>query len=180
MEFRPEENLGQRKLDETYSLVYEQLRRLASLLRRNEPRAEVSSTTLVDEAWVKLRKSPQLADTSPTHFKLIAGKAMRQILVEEARRRGARKRGGSGEAKWVGIEESMNAVVSTNVEILDLDQALDELKEMSPRQAQVVESLFFGGMSTAETACEMGISEATVERDWRVAKAWLASRIQAK
>src|ERR1700733_14888052 len=85
-------------LDERFSLVYEELRRIASSLRSSEANAEIRSTALVDEAWIKLRNSPQLADTSTAHFKAIAAAAMRQVLVEEARRRNARKRGGDGNA----------------------------------------------------------------------------------
>jgi RNA polymerase sigma factor (TIGR02999 family) len=169
---------GNRDLNETFSLVYEELRRLASSVRRNEARLTVNSTALVDEAWLKLKNSPHVADTSQTHFKAIAANAMRQVLVDQARKRSSRKRGGSGEAVFVTFEESKDAVVSGDAELLDLDVALEELKRMNPRQAQIVENRFFGGMNVSETAEELGISESVVERDWRVAKAWLATRIR--
>ena len=165
-------------LNETFSLVYEELRRLASAVRRNERQLTINSTALVDEAWVKLRSSPHLADTSPTHFKALAACAMRQVLVEEARRKGARKRGGSGEALFVAVEDFKAGSVQVDIELLDLDAALNELGEMDSRQAQIVEARFFGGLSVAETAVEMQVSESVVERDWRVAKAWLATRIR--
>src|SRR5579863_771816 len=90
-----------RALDEIFSLIYEELRRLASQVRRRESNATLNSTALVHEAWMKLKDSPRLASTSPEHFQAIAAKAMRQALVDEARRRGARKRGGAGEAVFV-------------------------------------------------------------------------------
>jgi RNA polymerase sigma factor (TIGR02999 family) len=168
----------QRALDTAFSLVYEELRRLASAVRRNEVNVTINSTALVDEAWVKLKSSPHLAATSPTHFKAIAATAMRQVLVEEARRKNSRKRGGSGEAMVVALTDVEQGAVQVDVQLLDLDAALSELKVMNARQAQIVESRFFGGMSVTETACEMNISESVVERDWRVAKAWLATRIR--
>jgi RNA polymerase sigma-70 factor, ECF subfamily len=96
--FEPEELDGtpeqRRALDRLFSLTYEELRRLASSVRRSDPGATLSPTTMVNEAWVKLAKSPQFASTSPLHFKRIAARAMRQVLVEAARRRNASKRGG--------------------------------------------------------------------------------------
>src|SRR5271156_2688081 len=83
-----------RALDDIFSLVYEELRRLASFIRRNEANVTINSTALVHEAWLKLKGSPHLASTSVPHFKAIAAKAIRQVLVDEARRRHARKRGG--------------------------------------------------------------------------------------
>ncbi len=141
-----------RNLNDTFSRVYEELRRLASSVRRNEVRLTINSTALVDEAWMKLKNSPQLAATSETHFKSIAANAMRQVLVEEARRRNARKRGGSGEAVFVTLDEALDAGASGEIELLDLDAALNELKLMNARQAQVIENRFFGGMSVSETA----------------------------
>ena len=165
-------------LNDTFSLVYEELRRLASSVRRNEARLTINSTALVDEAWVKLKNSPQVAVTSVTHFKCIAAHAMRQVLVDEARRRSSRKRGGSGEAVFVALDESDDASVCSDLELLDLDAALKELSVMNPRQAQVIEHRFFGGMNVSETAEALDVSESVVERDWKVAKAWLAARIR--
>jgi RNA polymerase sigma factor (TIGR02999 family) len=166
-----------RAMDDLFSLIYEELRRLASFVRKNEASATISSTALVHEAWLKLKGSPYLAHTSPTHFKGIATKAMRQILVDEARRRGARKRGGAGEVSFVALGDSIEEMTSWPEELLALDMSLDELASFNPRQAQVVESRFFGGMDVAETAALLGVSESAVERDWRAARAWLAGRI---
>jgi RNA polymerase sigma factor (TIGR02999 family) len=163
--------------NELFSMVYEELRRLASFVRKNEVNATINSTALVHEAWMKLQGSPHLAATSPTHFKGIATRAMRQILVDEARRRGARKRGGAGEVSFVSLGDAIDEAASWPEEVLALDMALEELASFSPRQAQVVESRFFGGMDVAETAALLGVSESAVERDWRAARAWLAGRI---
>ena len=175
----PEER---RVLDDLFSLVYEELRRLASFVRRNETSTTLNSTALVHEAWLKLKDSPHLSATSPPHFKAIAAKAMRQVLVDEVRRRHARKRGGDGEAIMVTLGvtlgDSVEEVASCDEEFLALNEALEELASLNPRQAQMVESRFFAGLSVAETAGLLGVSESVIERDWRAAKAWLASKIR--
>jgi RNA polymerase sigma factor (TIGR02999 family) len=171
---RPEDK-GAR--DELFSLVYEELRRLASFVRKNEVNATINSTALVHEAWMKLQGSPQIVATSPTHFKGIATRAMRQILVDEARRRGARKRGGAGEVSFVPLSDSIDGMAAGSEQLLALDMALQGLEALSPRQARVVESRFFGGMDVSEIAALLGVSESSVERDWRAARAWLADRI---
>jgi RNA polymerase sigma factor (TIGR02999 family) len=163
--------------DEMFSQVYEELRRLASFVLKSEANATLNRTALVHEAWVKLRGSPQIADTSTTHFKGIATKAMRQILVDEARRRNARKRGGDGEARIVPLTDSVDAPVAWPEELLALDMALDELASFSPRQARVAESRLFSGMEVDEIAAVLEVSPATVERDWRAARAWLAGKL---
>jgi len=170
----------QRALDDLFSLTYEELRRLASLVRRNSNGASINSTALVHEVWIKLKDSPRLALTSLPHFKAIAARAMRQVLVDEARRKIARKRGGDGDASFVPIDESNEGIVRCDAELVALDEALNELARVSPRQARMVESRFFGGFSVAETAEALGMSESAVERDWRAAKAWLGGRIRPR
>ncbi len=168
---------SQRALDDLFSLVYEELRRLASMVRRNEANATIGSTALLHEAWMRLRDSPPLGLTSLTHFKAIAARAMRQVLVDEARRRAARKRG-SGEAVFVSLDSAVAAAVAGDEELLALDASIRELAQRNPRQAEMVECRFFGGLSVTETAAVLGVSESAVERDWRAARAWLASRIR--
>jgi RNA polymerase sigma factor (TIGR02999 family) len=167
-------------LDDLFSLVYEELRRLASFIRRNKVGATLNSTALVHETWLKLKDSPHLSETSPSHFKAIAARAMRQVLVDEARRRSSQKRGGEGAAVTLSVDQAIEGTASCDDELIGLDDALDELARRNPRQAQLVESRFFGGMTVAETAEVLGISESAVDRDWRTAKAWLASRILPK
>lgn len=166
-----------RALDEVFSLVYEELLRLASYARRRDP-SVTTSAALVNEAWLKLKDSPYLADTSVPHFKAIAARAMRQVLVDAARRRLTRKRGGAGEAVFVELDESAGHTVPCDAELLGLDMALERLKEMNSRQAKVVECRFFGGLNVAEAAELLGVSESVIERDWRAAKAWLAGAIR--
>jgi RNA polymerase sigma factor (TIGR02999 family) len=167
-----------RELDRIFSLVYEELRRLAALVRRNDPCAKVSSTTLVHEAWLKLKDSPRLADTSIPHFKAIAARAMRQVLVDAARKRIAQKRGGNDEAFQVTLDESVGLNPSSDVELIELDRAMEKLAQMNSRQAQVVECRFFGGLNVVEAASLLSVSESVIERDWRAAKAWLASAMR--
>jgi RNA polymerase sigma factor (TIGR02999 family) len=170
----PEER---RALDHLFSLTYEELRRLASTVKRRDPNATLSPTTLVHEAWLKLANSPHLAGTSRLHFKRIAARAMRQLLVEAARRRHSHKRGGDG-VLMVVFDDSLDEAASSGNDLLALDTALDDLARMSPRQAMLVESRFFGGLDVSETAALLDVSEATVLRDWRAAKAWLANELR--
>jgi len=168
---------GRQVLDDVFSLVYEELRRLASAVRRNDPGRTITSTALVHEAWLKLKDSPRVAETSVAHFKAIAARAMRQVLVDAARKRIAHKRG-SGVAIFVTLDESTGYMTRCDAELLGLDQALDRLAAMNSRQAHVVECRFFGGLNVAEAASLLGVSESVIERDWRAAKAWLASTIR--
>jgi RNA polymerase sigma-70 factor, ECF subfamily len=169
---------GNRKeLDQLFSVTYEELRRLASTVRRGDPSATLSPTALVNEAWLKLANSPQVASTSRLHFKRIAARAMRQLLVEAARRRNASKRG-SGAEVTVTFDDAVQKGPACGEDLLALNTALDELERMNPRQAAMVESRFFGGLDIPETATLLNISEATVLRDWRAAKAWLAHELR--
>ncbi|MEW5977641.1 MAG: ECF-type sigma factor [Acidobacteriota bacterium] len=164
-------------LDQLFSVTYEELRRLASSVRRGDPSATLNPTALVNEAWLKLANSPGFSTTSPLHFKRIAARAMRQVLIEAARRRNARKRGG-GEGVAVTFDESMSEASSWGKDLLALNTALDELSRIQPRQAMMVEGRFFGGLDISETAALLEVSEATILRDWRAAKAWLAHELR--
>jgi RNA polymerase sigma factor (TIGR02999 family) len=170
--------LGDRAaLDHVFSVTYEELRRLASSVRRSDPNASLSPTTLVNEAWLKLRNSPGLGNVPRLHFKRIAARAMRQVLIEAARRRKAHKRG-SGDLTIVPFDEAAAQASTDADQLLGLEAALEELARLEPRQALVVESRFFGGFDVAESAELLGVSEATVLRDWRAAKAWLARELR--
>jgi RNA polymerase sigma factor (TIGR02999 family) len=166
-----------RNLDQLFSLTYEELRRLASTVKRGDPSATLSPTALVNEAWLKLSKSPGFASASRLHFKRIAARAMRQLLIEAARRRNANKRGGGADVT-VTFDDSFDEKPASGQDLLALDAALEELARMNPRQAMMVESRFFGGFDIAETAELLDVSEATVLRDWRAAKAWLAHELR--
>ena len=171
----PEER---RTLDYLFSVTYEELRRLASSVKRGDPSVTLTPTALVNEAWLKLAKSPQFASTSRLHFKRIAARAMRQVLVEAARRRNARKRGGDGEVVFVAFDASFDAAMECGDDILALDRALEDLARIQPRQALMVESRFFGGLDVTETAALLDVSQATILRDWRAARAWLARELR--
>jgi len=166
-----------RALDDLFSTAYEELRRLAASVRRNDPAATLSPTALVNEAWLKLADTPAVARTSPLHFKRIAARAMRQVLVEAARRRNADKRGGG--VAVVTFDDALTGVTTAD-DVLGLDAALDALAQLEPRQALMVESRFFGGLDVAETAQLLDVSETTVLRDWRAAKAWLARELRQR
>lgn len=163
-------------LDELFSETYEELRRLAISVRSGDPGETLNPTALVNEAYLKLAASPRFAATSPLHFKRIAARAMRQVLVEAARRRRARKRGGP--EVMVTFDESTDGVTASPEDLLSLDLALEALARMSPRQAMMVEYRFFGGLDVAEAAELLGVSEATVTRDWRAARAWLSVELE--
>jgi RNA polymerase sigma factor (TIGR02999 family) len=165
-------------LDDLFSLTYEELRRLASSVRRGDPSATLSPTVLVNEAWLRLANSPPVKSASTLHFKRIAARAMRQLLIEAARRRNAHKRGGDEDVTIITFDESMQPMATCGKELLALDVALEELARIEPRQAMMVESRFFGGLDINETAELLGVSEATILRDWRAAKAWLAHELR--
>lgn len=176
-----ESSLGQmiedrKALDQLFSLVYEELRRLASAVKRRDGSMTLNPTALVNETWLKMAKSPALGAKSPMHFKRIAARAMRQLLIEAARRRHAQKRG-DGEAILVRFDDLDSPLPSNKRQMLALDSALSELARLDPRQAAIVEGRFFGGLEIAEIAALLDTSESAVMRDWRAAKAWLGQRL---
>jgi RNA polymerase sigma factor (TIGR02999 family) len=173
-------NFGPEELDYLFSVTYEELRRLAAAVKRGDQSATLNPTALVNEAWVRLRNAPELGLESALHFKRVAARAMRQILVEAARRRQAQKRGGDGLAQMVGMEEAEGSAVRMPDadEVIALEEALRELEALDSRQAQLVEARFFGGLEVRELMELFNVSEATVMRDWRTARAWLAQRMR--
>ena len=171
------ESAGRLRLDAYYTAAYEELRRLASIVGRRRT-AVINPTTLVHEAWLKLARSPEFASESPLHFKRIAARAMRQVLVEAARRQQTHKRSGGADAVHLAFDDQSFGV-TTSGHLVGLDDALTELAHLNQRQAQVVEARFFGGLTVAEIAQSLGVSEVTVMRDWRVARAWLTAALDA-
>lgn len=163
-------------VDRLFDAAYEELKRLASAVRRGERSHTLTPTALVNEAWLKLQASPELGRLSRLEFKRVAARAMRQVLIEAARRRDAGKRGG-GQAV-VTFDEALDQPAALDDDLLQLHEALDRLAQVSPRQAAMVEGRFFGGLEIPEIAELLGISEATVLRDWRAARAWLAHELR--
>lgn len=167
---------GHTDLDALFSAAYEELRRLAASVGRDDPSETLNPTALVNEAYVKLAESLRLTPASRLHFKRIAARAMRQVLIEAARRRQALKRG--GDAVFVTFDEALDGAAARSEDLLALDEALSELAAIEPRQALMIECRFFGGMNLTETADLLGISASTVQRDWRAARAWLALELR--
>jgi RNA polymerase sigma factor (TIGR02999 family) len=165
-------------LDQLFSVTYEELRRLAATVRRHEPSETLSPTALVNEAYLKLADSLRLTPASRLHFKRVAVRAMRQVLVEAARRRNALRRGGGDVVVTFDDELGAGGTGARPEEILALDAALDELDRVDPHLAAVVQYRFFGGYDVAETAEALGVSVSTIGRDWRLAKAWLAGQLR--
>lgn len=159
-------------LEELVPLVYDELRWLArrQLNRESQPRT-LSTTALVHEAYIKLVGAPELPAQNRRHFYAAAAKAMRHIMISEARRRGAKKRGDN--AQRLTLEPGSIAVDEVSAELLSLDQALEELEATDERLARIVEFRFFGGLTVDETAELTELSPRTVKRDWRLARAWL-------
>jgi RNA polymerase sigma factor (TIGR02999 family) len=168
--------IDQRTLDTLFSATYEELRHLAGIVRKSDAGATLSPTTLVNEAWLKLSRTPPGAFASELHFKRIAARAMRQILVDAARRKSAARHG--GDFLRVTLDDGFQQTSADASELVALEEALQELARINPRHAAMVEARFFGGLDTAETAKMLGVSEATVLRDWRAAKAWLSVELR--
>jgi RNA polymerase sigma factor (TIGR02999 family) len=165
-------------LDRLMPAVYEELRALARHeLRREATGHTLSTTGLVHEAYLKLAKVERLTWKDRAHFFSVCAQAMRRVLVDHARGRAAGKRGGS--APHLPIDDIVAAARSRPDDLLWVDAALDRLEVLSPRQSQVVECRVFGGMGVRDTATAMGISPATVKRDWTVARAWLTQQLEA-
>lgn len=165
-------------LDEVFEVVYPRLREIAHARRRSWAGAETVGTTgLVHEAYIKLAASGTGRFDNRAHFYATAAKAMRQVLINYAEKRSAKKRGGS--ASDVTLSEGDAVTDNALDELLSLNAALDKLSGLSERQAQVVECLFFAGLNIDETAEALDISPATVKRDWSTARAWLYREMSA-
>ena len=159
-------------------LVYEELRGLAArALRRERPDHTLSATGLTHEAWLRLVEVERVTWRDRAHFLGACAQTMRRVLIDHARMKRAGKRG-SG-ARPVTIENVVLAADQRPDELLALDEALDRLAALSARQARVIECRFYAGMSVEETAEALGISPATVKREWTAARAWLNRELTA-
>lgn len=159
-------------LDRLLPAVYDELRRIAARQMRRERQAvTLQATALVNEAYLRLAQDAQLSFQNRAHLLGIAARAMREILIEHARARGAKKRGGR-EAR-VTLDEGMIADAAEQVDMLALHDALEKLAAVDSQQAQIVELRFFGGLTIEEAGEVLHIAPATVKRDWAVARAWL-------
>lgn len=166
----------QRALAELMPLVYAELRQIAARQLRHERHDHtLQPTALVHEAWLRLVQTNRLTWQNRAHFLGVAAELMRRVLVDHARRRSAGIRGG-GETRLV-LDEALNVASSRDVNLLALDDALTSLAALDPRQSKIVELKYFGGLEIEEIAEVVGISPATVKRDWQWARAWLHREI---
>lgn len=158
--------------NDLFSFIYDELRHIAHrVLAGERPDHTLSTTALVHEAYFKLVDQRNVDWKDRAHFCAIAAQAMRRILVDYARRRRAKKRG--GDAIHIPLEENRIAIDQQAGLLVSLDAALDRLKLLNPRLAQVVDLRFFGGLTEEEMAAVLDVSSRTVRRDWVKARAWL-------
>jgi RNA polymerase sigma factor (TIGR02999 family) len=167
-------------LADLFPLVYDELRRLARRALSRERRDHtLQPTALVHEAFVRLVPQQGKEWQNREHFFAVCARLMRQVLVDHARRRKARKRG-SGEVR-VALEEAQvaaRAAAAPEVDLLNLDRVLDELEAIDPRRARVVEMRYFAGMTVPEIGLVLGCPEWDVKKDWKLAKVWLARQLR--
>lgn len=165
------------ELEELIPIVYAELHRQAhNHLRREYSNRTLQTTELINEAYLKLRGQKNLKFESRTHFFAIASNLMRQILVDHARKRHRQKRGGS--KSELPLDDALHIEASgSDLNLVELDDALKRLEKMDPKQARIVELRYFGGLSIQETAEIVGVSPATVKREWNTARTWLFSEL---
>jgi RNA polymerase sigma factor (TIGR02999 family) len=170
-------NAGDEKaLEALLPLVYNELHALAHHhLRRERPDHTLQTTALINEAYVRLVEQGPFQTQNRAHFVGLAATVMRQVLVDYARRRRANKRGADCTIR---LEDDIAAAHNEDVDVLVLDNALNQLAERDSQQSRIVELRFFAGLTVEETAALLGISAATVKRDWSMAKAWLSRQIK--
>jgi RNA polymerase sigma factor (TIGR02999 family) len=163
-------------LDRLMPLVYEELRRLARhYMGRERPGHTLQTTALVNEAYLRLVEQEGMRWENRAHFYGIAARLMREILVDHARSRQAAKRGGA--QVRLSLSKVDRIASRPDVDLLTLDEALGRLAALDPQKGRIVELRYFGGLGIEETAEVIGVSPATVKRDWSMARAWLRSEI---
>ena len=159
-------------LDKLIPLVYTELHRLARLhLWHERSDHTLQATELIDEAYLRLVDASRVNWQDRAHFLAVSAQAMRRVLVEYARARGSQRRGAG--VRPLPLEAAANVYAQQSPDLIKLDEALTALAGEYPRRAQVIELRFFGGLSVADTAAVLGVSEDTVLRDWRLARIWL-------
>jgi RNA polymerase sigma-70 factor (ECF subfamily) len=160
-------------------LVYTELHRLAaSYMRRERPGHTLQATALVNEAYLKLVEQREVGWKDRVHFFSIAARVMRRVLTDHARRGGAQRRGGN--LQEVSLDENLSIGVEQSETLLFLDEALVRLSKVDDRQVRIIELRFFGGLSGDETAEALGLSPRTVDREWKLAQAWLRRELTAR
>jgi RNA polymerase sigma factor (TIGR02999 family) len=166
-------------LEQLTPLVEAELRRLARAYMRRERRGHTLQTTaLVNEAFLRLTGARSVGWQDRAHFLGIAARLMRRVLVDHARARGYRKRGGG--VQRVTLNEGLVASPEPALDVIALDRALEALAAVDSRKSQVIELRFFGGLSVEETAGVLHVSPDTIKRDWRLAKLWLLRELEGE
>ena len=168
----------EKALEKLMPVVYDELRRLArNYLRRERPGHTLQPTALVNEAFLKLVDQKNAHWQNRAQFIGVAAQLMRRVLVDHARQHLAVKRGGPNQQR-LSITSADRLAGKPEVDLLDLHEALDLLATLDSQQSRIIELRFFGGLSIEETADVMGLSHATIERDWKLARAWLRRQLE--
>lgn len=171
---------GSEALEELLPLVYDELRRLADgYLRRERRDHTLQPTALVHEAYLKLVGGQEIEWQNRAHFFGVASRLMREILIDYARTRNREKRGGEVKQR-VSLDDAISFYEERNFDLLALDEALTNLENLDAQQSRIVELRFFGGLTVEEAAEVLGISPATVKREWSTAKLWLLRELSAR
>jgi RNA polymerase sigma-70 factor (ECF subfamily) len=158
--------------DRLMPLVYDQLRGLArSMLNQESPGQTLQPTALVNETYLRMADQTRVDWRGKTHFFAIGAKMMRRILVDHARSKKRQKRGGG--MHRIPLDDDMRVTNRSDEDVLAIEAALNKLAELDPRQVQIVELRFFGGLTVDEVAEVLGVSKRTVESDWTMVRAWL-------
>jgi RNA polymerase sigma-70 factor, ECF subfamily len=166
--------------EEVFALLYDELRKRAhNSLRRDRPGHTLQTTALINETYIKLREQRIIEWESRAHFFAICATLMRRILIDYAKSKHRAKRGGY--AQHVTIDGlALADRQQTDIDVVALDDALNRLAELDPAQARIVELRYFSGFTIEDTAAVLGLSDSTVKREWRVAKAWLRFELEAR
>ena len=165
------------EVDVMLPLVYDELRRIAGAYLMNERAGHtLQPTALVHEAYMRLAQLRKVKIESRAHLLSLGARQMRRVLIDHARARAADKRG--GDFARIELEDSLVRVDGSDTDLIALDTALDQLDEADPRLGRIVELRYFGGLTIDETADVLGISHATVEREWAAARAWLRRELR--
>ena len=166
-------------LDKLMPLIYAELRRMAHrYMSRERPGHTMQTTALVNEAYLRLVNHEAVHWQNRAHFFAIAAQVMRHILVDHARSHAYAKRGGG--TQTISLDEAMVVSQERAAEVVALDEVLKELAEIDPQQSRIVELRFFGGLTIEETAVVIGLSPATIKREWSTARAWLYHELAKK
>lgn len=163
-------------IDRAFECVYDELSRLAGAIRRNRAGATLNTSALVHEVYVKLQSQGSIAVQDRLHFMRIAARAMRQVLVDSIERKNAKKRGGG--AAGITLNEDLHGKAVEVEHFLAVHDAISRLECFDPKQAQIVECRFFAGLSIPETAKLLNVSVSKVNREWQMARAWLAKELR--